>query len=73
MSKGTTEIPRKGTKAGEFSLSGHYEIEKVDKELRGRIEALEDRLATIEFKVLELEKNAKLGRSRQKHKDDAES
>ena len=73
MSKGVTEIPRKGTKAGEFSLSGHYEIEKVDKELRGRIEALEDRQSTTEFKVLELEKNADARRSNRKHKDNAES
>ncbi len=80
MSKGVTEISRKGTAGGITSLSGHYEVNKLSEELNKRLENLEDRLAVTELKLFELEKgysasvkdlredlNANLGRSRQKH------
>jgi chaperonin cofactor prefoldin len=50
MSKGVTEIARKGTTGGKiFSLSGHHEIEELQKQL----ETLENRVSVLEFQELE--------------------
>ena len=86
MSKGVTEISRKGTAGGLTSLSGHYELNKLSEELNKRLENLEDRLAVVELKLFELEKgysssvkdlredlNAKPRRSSRKYNSDAES
>ncbi len=56
MSKGVTEISRKGTASGLTSLSGHYELNKLSEDVNKRLENLEDRLAVAELKIFELEK-----------------
>ena len=50
MSKGVTEMARKGTAGGKLvSLSGHFEIEQLTKQF----EALESRVSVLEFQGLE--------------------
>ena len=73
MSKGVTEISRKGTASGLTSLSGHYELNKLSEDVNKRLENLEDRLAVAELKLFELEKNAKSRRSSRKYNSDTES
>ncbi len=56
MSKGVTEISRKGTVSGLTSLSGHYELNKLSEDVNKRLENLEDRLAVAELKLFEFER-----------------
>lgn len=73
MSKGVSDVPRRTVKGGPFTLSGHYEMQKLYEEVSKQISGLEDRLATVELKLFELEKNAEQRRSNRKHKENPES
>lgn len=63
IGKGVTTVERRTVKGGPFSLSGHYEMQKLYDAVSQRIDGLEDRLAVAELKLFELEKNAKSRRS----------